>query len=105
MSRGLRALLLAEIISTTGSQLTGLAIPWFVLTTTGSAARAGVIAGLELAGIALGGLPGGVLVSRLGSPRAMVLADLRRAPLGALGPLLYWARALPVGVLARLGLA
>jgi predicted MFS family arabinose efflux permease len=105
MSRGLRALLLAEIISTTGSQLTGLAIPWFVLTTTGSAARAGVIAGLELAGIALGGLPGGVLVARLGSRRAMVLADLVRAPLVALIPLLYWAGALHFGVLAVLVLA
>lgn len=105
MSRGLRALLLAEIVSNTGSQLTGLAIPWFVLTTTGSAARAGVIAGLELAGIALGGLPGGVLASRLGSRRAMVLADLVRAPLVALIPLLYWAGALRFDVLAALVLA
>src|SRR4051794_14360746 len=105
MSRGLRALLLAEIISTTGSQLTGLAIPWFVLTTTGSAARAGVIAGLELAGIALGGLPGGALVARLGPRRAMVLADFARAPLVALIPVLYWAGALSFGALSALVLA
>ena len=37
--RPLRALLAAEVISTTGAQMTRLALPWFVLTTTGSPAR------------------------------------------------------------------
>ena len=36
--RPLRALLAAEVISTTGAQMTWLALPWFVLTTTGSPA-------------------------------------------------------------------
>ena len=41
--RGLRALLAAEVISTTGSMMTWLALPWFVLSTTGSASRMGVV--------------------------------------------------------------
>jgi len=36
-SRPLAALLAAEVLSTTGSQMTWLALPWFVLVTTGSA--------------------------------------------------------------------
>ena len=35
----LRALVVAEVISTTGSQMTWLALPWFVLVTTGRRRR------------------------------------------------------------------
>ena len=34
--RSILALLAAEVISTTGSQMTWLALPWFVLITSGS---------------------------------------------------------------------
>src|SRR5439155_19700934 len=37
--RPVAALLVAEVVSTTGSQMTWLALPWFVYRTTGSAAR------------------------------------------------------------------
>ena len=37
----LLALVSAELISRLGSQLTNLALPWFVLVTTGSATRMG----------------------------------------------------------------
>ncbi len=33
-NRGLAALLAAEVVSTTGSMMTWLALPWFVLATT-----------------------------------------------------------------------
>ena len=36
------ALMVADFVSTTGSEISALAVPWFVLTTTGSAARTGV---------------------------------------------------------------
>ena len=49
--RPLRALLAAEVISTTGAQMTWLALPWFVLTTTGSPARMTVVMMAELAGL------------------------------------------------------
>ena len=65
--RRLAALLAAEVVSTTGSQMIWLALPWFVLVTTGSPARTGFVAAAEVAGAALFGLPGGSLLARLGA--------------------------------------
>ena len=39
----LRALLLAEVVSSTGSAMTFVALPWFVLVTTGSATRVSLV--------------------------------------------------------------
>jgi MFS family permease len=89
-SRWLAALLGAEVVSTTGSAMTALALPWFVLVTTGSAARTGVVVAAELLGVALLGLPGGALLERLGARRTMMLCDAARAPLLALVPVLHW---------------
>ena len=57
--RRLLALLVAETVSTTGSQMTWLALPWFVLVTSGSATRMSFVMAAELLGLALLGLPGG----------------------------------------------
>jgi MFS family permease len=43
--RSIVALLAAEVISTTGAQMTWLALPWFVLVTTGSATRTTFVVG------------------------------------------------------------
>lgn len=85
------ALLAAEVVSTTGSAMTWLALPWFVLVTTGSAARTSLVVAAELAGVALFGLPGGGLLQRLGARRTMMLCDAARAPFLALVPVLHWA--------------
>jgi MFS family permease len=90
-SRWLAALLGAEVVSTTGSAMTALALPWFVLVTTGSAARTSVVVAAELLGVALFGLPGGTLLQRLGARRTMMLCDGVRAPLLALVPVLHWS--------------
>lgn len=90
-TRWLAALLAAEVVSTTGSAMTALALPWFVLVTTGSAARTGVVVAAELAGVAIFGLPGGALLERLGARRTMMLCDAARGPLLALVPALHWA--------------
>jgi hypothetical protein len=85
--RPLAALLAAEAISTTGSQLTLLALPWFVLVTTGSPARMGVVVAADLVPTVVLALPGGALAGQLGARRAMLACDLARAPLiGWLGP-------------------
>jgi MFS family permease len=88
--RPLRALLAAEVISTTGSQMTWLALPWFVLTTTHSPARMASVMAAELIGVAVTGLPSGTLLQRLGARRTMLLADAARAPLMMLVPVLHW---------------
>jgi MFS family permease len=90
-SRWLAALLAAETVSTTGSAMTALALPWFVLVTTGSAARTSLVVAAELIGIAAFGLPGGALLQRLGARRTMMLCDGVRGPLLALIPALHWS--------------
>jgi MFS family permease len=90
-NRPLRALLAAEVISTTGAQMTWLALPWFVLTTTGSPARMTFVMMAELLGFAVAGLPAGSLLQRLGARRTMLVADALRAPLMLLVPVLHWS--------------
>jgi MFS family permease len=95
----LRALLAAEIISTTGSQMTWLALPWFVHVTTGSAAQMSVVAAAEVGAYALFGIPSGTVLARLGARRTMLVCDAVRAPLMLTIPVLHHAGALTLGVL------
>jgi MFS family permease len=99
---GLRPLLIAEIVSTTGAAMTAIALPWLVLTTTGSPARAGLVAAVEWLPMALLGIPSGVVATRLGPRRAMIVCDAARAPVIAAVPLLHWLGALDFGVLLAL---
>lgn len=88
---GLLALLVAESVSSLGSQMTFLALPWFVLVTTGSPTRMGVVLAVELLPVALLGIPSGTLVSRLGARRTMLIGDIARVPLMASLPVLHAA--------------
>ncbi len=96
---GLLALLVAESVSSLGSQMTFLALPWFVLVTTGSPTKMGVVLAVELLPVALLGIPSGTLVSRLGARRTMMVGDLARVPLMASLPLLHSAGLLGFPVL------
>jgi len=89
-SRAFAALLVAETVSTTGMQMTWLALPWFVLTTTGSAGRMVLVLGAEAIGLTLFGLPGGSLLSRVGPRRMMMVSDGIRGPLTLAIPILHW---------------
>jgi predicted MFS family arabinose efflux permease len=81
--------------------MTWLALPWFVLVTSGSKQMAFVIAA-EAGGYALFGIPSGALLERLGPQRAMRLCDALRAPLMLLVPLLHWRGELTLPILAAL---
>ena len=100
-SRPIAALLAAEVLSTTGSQMTWLALPWFVLVTAGSKQMAFVVAA-EAAGYALFGIPSGSLLERLGPQRTMRLCDAVRAPLMLLVPVLHWTGHLTLPILVVL---
>ena len=89
--RALVALLGADALSTLGTNMTLLALPWFVLTTTGSPGRMGLVMAAEFVGIAALGIPSGHLPDRLGARRTMLLADVLRGVLIAMVPLLSWA--------------
>jgi len=97
--RSLLALLFAETISTTGSQMTWVALPWFVLTTTHSPGKMTLVLLSESLGLLLFGLPGGTLLTKLGSRRTMILADAVRAPLTLVIPVLFWSGALSFALL------
>jgi MFS family permease len=97
--RSLLALLGAEIVSTTGTQMTWIALPWFVLVTTGSATKTSIVMAAELVGLAVLGLPGGRLLGRLGARRTMIVCDSARAPLMLVIPVLHWTGGLSFVVL------
>jgi predicted MFS family arabinose efflux permease len=98
-NRGLLALLAAEVVSTTGSMMTWLALPWFVLSTTGSPSRMGIVLAAEAAGVAAFGIPGGHLAARLGARRTMVIVNAIAGPAILLVPVLHWAGLLSFGLL------
>lgn len=75
-------------ISYTGSALTLLAIPWFVLQTTGSIEQAGITAFFSTLPIVLSAFFGSMIVDRLGYKRTSVISDSASAITVALIPLL-----------------
>ena len=83
------ALFAANAVSMTGNVAALIAIPWFVLETTGSAAKTGVTAFAALLPVVLSGLFGGALVDRLGYRRASILSDLASSGAVAAIPLLH----------------
>jgi MFS family permease len=101
-NRSIIALGTAEIVSNLGSRMTWLALPWFVLVTTGSATKMGIVFAVEAVPMAVLGIPSGSLVQRFGARTTMLACDLVRAPLLALVPLLHALGALPFGVLLAL---
>jgi len=88
---GLLALFTAKLLSTLGSWLTMLALPWFVLVTTGSPVKMSAVLAAEFLGVVTLGLPSGKVVARLGVRRTMLICDAARVPLMALIPLLHQA--------------
>lgn len=97
--RGLLPLLTAEVISTVGTQLTAVALPWFVLISTGSPAQAGFVAAAETAPVLVFGVISGGWVDRVGARRWMLISDTCRAPLIALIPVLSGLGMLPFWLL------
>ena len=88
------ALIGADAISLTGNALTQIAVPWFVLTTTGSAARTGLVAFCGLLPLILAAFLGGAVVDRLGRRRMSIVADVASMVCVAAIPLLYARHAL-----------
>lgn len=92
----------SEFISALGSRMSALALPWFVLTTTGSVARMGFAYAVELLPVVLLGVPSAYIVQRFGARRTMLACDGACAALVALIPLLRLVGALPYGLLLAL---
>ena len=89
-NRTLAPLVSARFVSLTGTNMTLVALPWFVLATTGSAAKMGIVLACQTFPAFVLGIPAGTVVARIGARRALVLGDSLRAPLLAAVPVLYW---------------
>ncbi|MBP2183277.1 MFS transporter [Amycolatopsis magusensis] len=105
MNRALIALVSSTAISSVGAAMTLVAVPWFVLDTTGSGAQTGMVAAAEAVGLLLSVALAGPLVDRYGGRRMSVLADLFTAAAVAAIPLAHSTIGLSLPVLLVLSLA
>ena len=83
------ALLAANGVSLTGNVMALVAIPWFVLQTTGSPTRTGVTAFFNFLPVAIAGFLGGAIVDRLGYRSTSIVADVASGATVAAIPLLH----------------
>ncbi|MGC8487712.1 MAG: MFS transporter [Clostridia bacterium] len=92
----------ANAISRVGDVLMLLALPWFVLQTTGSVGLTGLVAAVEAAGVAVTGISGALLVDRLGAKWSSVLSDAASGVIVLAVPALYELHRLPFPLLLGL---
>ncbi len=83
------ALFAADAISLSGNAIAQVAIPWYVLVTTGSPALTGLAVFAAFVPVVVSALFGGVIVDRLGFRTASVIADLASAAAVAAIPALH----------------
>jgi MFS family permease len=96
------AILVANVLSVCGTTMTYLAVPWFVLETTGSPVRTGLVLGVEIAGTVAAAVLAGPVIDRLGRKRSSVHSDLLAALAVAAVPVLYATVGLPFWALLGL---
>lgn len=90
------ALAAATVVSVGGTRLSVIAIPWLVLTTTGSPVLTGLVGMAELLPYVVAKALGGPLIDRLGARRVAITSDGLSALAVGLVPLLYWAGVLSI---------
>ncbi|TCC52222.1 MFS transporter [Kribbella capetownensis] len=100
--RPLTTVLAANIVSITGNCLTGIGVPWFVLQSTGSATKAGIVAFCTLLPVVLAAIVGGPVIDRIGRRRVSVTSDLVCGAAVAMVPLLQLAGVLQFWMLCGL---
>lgn len=83
------ALLGSSFVSNLGNSFSNLAIPLFVLATTGSATRTGIVAFVNYAPPVVAAIFGGALVDRIGRKRTLMIADFLSGISTALIPIFY----------------
>ena len=85
----LAAFLVANVVSICGTRVSAIAIPWFVLITTGSPVKTGLVALAEMAPLVVVKAIGGPLIDKVGARRISVVADTASTAVVALIPLLH----------------
>ncbi|WP_460525707.1 MFS transporter [Flindersiella endophytica] len=97
--RGLIGVLAAQAVSLSGTRLSAIALPWFVLVSTGSATKTGLVAFCELGPYVVAKTLAGPITDRVGARRVSVLTDLVSTVLVGAVPLLHVLGRLHFGVL------
>ena len=87
--RGFTALLVAETVSTAGTRMSQLALPWLVLTTTHDPVRTGLVGLAEIAPYVVLQILGAPLVDFLGGRRVAVTGNLIAAAAMGAVPVLW----------------
>lgn len=100
--RPLATVLAANLVSIAGNCLTYMGVPWFVLQSTGSAARAGIVAFCTLLPAVLAAIVTGPVIDRIGRRRVSVASDLACGVAVAAIPLLRFAGTLQFWMLCVL---
>ncbi len=100
--RPMAGLLAAMTVSLTGTRVSALALPWLVLTTTGSAAQTGLVAFAEMAPYVLVKALTGPLVDRVGPRRISWVGDVVSAAAAGAVVLLHAMDLLPLSALIAL---
>ncbi|MGW3075699.1 MFS transporter [Kitasatospora sp. NPDC001132] len=97
--RPLVGVLTASVVSVTGTRVSAIALPWFVLATTGSATMTGLVAFAEMAPYVAVKALTGPLVDRIGPRTVSWTTDAASAVAAGLIPLLHAQGLLPFQVL------
>lgn len=85
---------MANCVSAAGNNFANLAIPWFVLVTTGSAAKMGIVVAAGTIPMILVGIFGGAVIDRFGYRATSVVSDWASAISVLMIPVLHQTRGL-----------
>ncbi|TDO49076.1 transmembrane secretion effector [Kribbella sp. VKM Ac-2527] len=96
------AFLVANVVSICGTRVSAIAIPWFVLVSTGSPLKTGLVAMAEMLPLVVCKAVGGPVIDRVGPKRVSVTADTASMVVVALIPLLHTLHVLRFPVLLAL---
>ncbi len=94
--------LTSEAVSLTGTRVSMLALPYFVLVTTDSPMKTGLVALAEMLPLVLLKVLGGPIIDRVGPRRVSISCDLGSMLVVGAIPLLYAAGLLPFGAFLAL---
>ncbi len=83
--------LTAEALSLIGTRVSMIALPWFVLTTTGSATQTGLVALAEMLPMVVLKVLGGPIIDKVGARRISITCDLLSVLVIGSIPLMYAA--------------
>ncbi|AEY86947.1 major facilitator superfamily permease [Streptomyces hygroscopicus subsp. jinggangensis 5008] len=100
--RGLVGMLSANAAALSANRVLSIALPWFVLTTTGSVGKTGLVAFCQIVPYVIAQALAGPIIDRVGPKRISVAGDLASTVATATAPLLYLTGHLSFGLLLGL---